>query len=258
MKKRTSWVKWLVIAMLTFILLAVIAVVALIQVLDAAKTTLPAPSTEQHEREAFIGQIGEVAREVASEHGLYASVMIAQASLESHFGTSGLASAPNYNLYGIKGAYNGKSVKMETEEDDGKGNMKTIKAHFRQYPDYQASLENYADLLAKGTSWDKNFYSGTFKMNAASYEEATAALTGSYASDSSYEHKLNELIEQYHLTAYDDAYATKQIVTAGLFDNIEDISATYNIPASLIRQWNNLKTNELKKDQQITLYVSNN
>lgn len=257
MKKRTSWVKWLVIAMMTFTLLAVIAVIAVIQILDAEKTSLPTPTDEQQTRETFIGTIGETAREVASEHGLYASVMIAQASLESHFGTSGLGSAPNYNLYGIKGQYEGQSVKLATEEDDGKGNMTTIKAHFRKYPDYQASLEDYAQLLAKGTSWDPHMYSGTFKQNASTYEEATAALTGSYATDSSYEHKLNALIEQYDLTAYDDEFAMKQTVKAGFFDNVEDIAATYHIPATLIRQWNHLTTNELKKDQQVVVYVSN-
>lgn len=257
MKKRTSWIKWLFIAMTIFILLSVIAVVAVIQILDAEKTTLPAPTSEQQTREAFIGTIGETAREVANEHGLYASVMIAQASLESHFGTSGLGTAPNYNLYGIKGHYNGQSVKMTTQEDDGKGNMKTIKAHFRKYPSYEASLEDYADLLAEGTSWDKNMYSGTFKRNAATYEEATAALTGSYATDSSYEHKLNDLIEQYDLTAYDDDYAMKQTVTTGFFDNVEDLAATYDISPTLIRQWNHLTTNELKKDQQVIVYVSN-
>lgn len=257
MKKSTSWIQWLVIGILTFMLLAVIAVIAVIQILDAEKTSLPAPTPEQQAREAFIGTIGETAREVASEHGLYASVMIAQASLESHFGTSGLGSAPNYNLYGIKGKYEGQSVKMKTQEDDGKGNMRTIKAHFRKYPDYQSSLEDYANLLAKGTSWDKNMYSGTFKGNAATYQDATAALTGSYATDSSYEHKLNALIEQYDLTAYDDEYAAKQTVTAGFFDNVEDIAATYNVPATLIRQWNHLTTNELKKDQQVIVYVSN-
>ncbi|OFK21387.1 hypothetical protein HMPREF2829_03730 [Aerococcus sp. HMSC072A12] len=55
----------------------------------------------------FIGLIGEYAREVAGTNGLYASVMIAQAILESDSGRSDLASPPYFNLFGIKGSYQG-------------------------------------------------------------------------------------------------------------------------------------------------------
>ncbi len=41
-------------------------------------------------------------RAVANSNDMYASVMIAQALLESSYGSSGLASAPNYNLFGVK------------------------------------------------------------------------------------------------------------------------------------------------------------
>lgn len=255
MKKRKSSIKWLFGSVVAFILLTICATIAIIQLFNAAKTTLPVPSSEQQLREEFIGEIGEVAREVADEHDLYASVMIAQASLESHFGTSGLGSEPNYNLYGIKGNYDGHSVKMKTQEDDGEGNLSTIKADFRKYTSYRASMEDYADLLASGTSWDKNMYAAAFKTNAATYKDATAALTGSYATDSRYHEKLNALIEQYDLTAYDTA-ATKKTVQTKFFDNVEDIAAEYNISSTLIRQWNHLTTNELKKDNQIILYIN--
>lgn len=255
MKKRKSWIKWIIGLIIASILLATCAVIAIIQIFDAAKTTLPDPTNQQQVREKFIGEIGEVAREVAAEHDLYASVMIAQASLESHFGTSGLGSEPNYNLYGIKGKYDNQSVKMKTQEDDGKGNMSTIKADFRKYPDYHASMEDYAALLAKGTSWNKDIYADTFKTNARTYQEATEALTGSYATDSSYAEKLNALIEQYDLEAYDTS-ATKKIVRAKFFDNVEDIAKEYNISETLIHQWNHLTTNELKKEDKVILYIS--
>ena len=43
----------------------------------------------------FISQIGEPARQLAQDNDLYASVMIAQAILESGSGQSGLSDAPN-------------------------------------------------------------------------------------------------------------------------------------------------------------------
>ncbi|MFX3718731.1 glucosaminidase domain-containing protein, partial [Streptococcus suis] len=55
--------------------------------------------------EEFIQEIGESARKVAKDKNLYASVMIAQAILESGSGNSKLSQKPNYNLFGIKGDY---------------------------------------------------------------------------------------------------------------------------------------------------------
>lgn len=100
--------------------------------------------------EQFIGMIGEIARDLAGENDLYASVMLAQAILESNEGKSGLASAPYFNLFGVKGKYQNESVKFETLEDDGKGNMTTLVAEFRKYPSYEASLQDYVNLLREG------------------------------------------------------------------------------------------------------------
>ena len=58
--------------------------------------------------EQFISQIGEQARELCQENDLYASVMIAQAVVESASGSSGLSCEPYNNLFGIKGAYEGQ------------------------------------------------------------------------------------------------------------------------------------------------------
>ena len=86
--------------------------------------------------ETFISQIGESARQIGQENDLYASVMIAQAILESGAGQSGLSSYPHYNLFGIKGSYAGQSAYMQTWEDDGYGNAYTINDAFRSYPSY--------------------------------------------------------------------------------------------------------------------------
>ena len=77
---------------------------------------------------SFIQTIGESARQIAAQNDLYASVMIAQAILESNSGQSKLSQAPNYNFFGIKGDYKGQSVTMQTWEDDGNGNSYTIDA----------------------------------------------------------------------------------------------------------------------------------
>lgn len=73
------------------------------------------PAQAESSQQAFINEIGNSAAAVANSNDMYASVMIAQALLESSYGSSGLASAPNYNLFGVKGSYNGQSVYMPTK-----------------------------------------------------------------------------------------------------------------------------------------------
>ena len=52
-----------------------------------------------NQTEYFISQISEPARQLAQDNDLYASVMIAQAILESGSGQSGLSGYPHYNLF---------------------------------------------------------------------------------------------------------------------------------------------------------------
>ena len=65
-------------------------------------------------------------------------------------------------------------------------------------------MQDYANLLANGTSWNPNYYAGAWKSNAASYQDATAYLTGRYATDTAYSAKLNRIIAQYGLDQYDN------------------------------------------------------
>ncbi|MFD1901897.1 glucosaminidase domain-containing protein [Enterococcus termitis] len=175
---------------------------------------------------SFVKVIGEDARQIAGENNVYASVMIAQAILESASGNSALASAPNYNLFGIKGSYKGQSANFLTSEDDGSGSMFTIRSDFRKYPSYKESLEDYVKLIRGGTDFSNSYYSGTWKTNTKSYKDATKFLTG-YATDTSYNAKLNGLIDAYDLTQYDtlkDSKTTKKAKKITLntsFDKLE-------------------------------------
>jgi len=153
--------------------------------------------------ETFIRRIGEKARAVGQKNDLYASVMIAQAILETGSGNSDLSQQPYHNLFGIKGEYKGEKVVFSTQEDDGSGNWYSIDASFKKYPSYKESFEDYAKLMKEGIDSNKEIYSGTWKANAVSYREATKSLTGVYATDTSYDQKLNAFIEEYDLTEYD-------------------------------------------------------
>ena len=159
--------------------------------------------------EEFIQTIAADAQQIAWDEGLYASMMIAQAILETGSGNSQLAQPPHHNLFGIKGSYQGKQVAFATQEDQGNGQLYTIQSAFRQYPSYKESLEDYAALLKNGISGNGSFYQAAWKENAATYQEAAKALTGRYATDTSYDKKLTALIEAYELTLYDQEPTTE-------------------------------------------------
>lgn len=146
----------------------------------------------------FIDTIGEDARELCQQSDLYASVMIAQAVVESASGSSGLSCEPYNNLFGIKGSYDGKSVRMKTQEDDGEGNLETIIAEFRKYPTMLESLEDYVGLLT-----NNSLYNPVKKSNTQSYEDACDYLQGRYATSTSYSRTLKAYIDAYDLTEYD-------------------------------------------------------
>ncbi|MGM9903954.1 N-acetylmuramoyl-L-alanine amidase [Enterococcus sp. 10A9_DIV0425] len=153
--------------------------------------------------QAFINQIGWAASEVAASNDLYASVMIAQALLESAYGTSGLSSAPYYNLFGVKGHSSQQVVYMNTQEYLN-GQWVTLNEPFRQYSSYWESFQDHANVL-RSTSFSTGdyHYAGVWKSNTTSFYDATSYLTGRYATDPNYGSKLNTLINTYNLTRFD-------------------------------------------------------
>lgn len=156
-------------------------------------------------QQQFINQIAPHAQSVANANDLYASVMMAQAILESAWGQSTLAQAPNYNLFGIKGSYNGQTVYMNTLEFLN-GQWVTKNEPFRRYPSYAESfMDNARTLRTVSFQSGVYYYAGAWKSNTTSYRDATAWLTGRYATDPNYATSLNRIIETYGLTRYDTA-----------------------------------------------------
>lgn len=161
----------------------------------------------------FIDGFAQDAQQLGLDYDLFASVLIAQAILESASGTSQLANSPHHNLFGIKGSYQGNSVVFSTMEDRGNGELYEIKAAFRSYSDYHGSMEDYVSLIRGGIQGNDTFYQAAWRSESKNYLRVTEALTGSYATDVIYHQKLNSLIAVYDLTQYDQALGTE----TGLF-----------------------------------------
>lgn len=208
----------------------------------------------------FIANIAKDARIIGDKNGIYASVMIAQAILESSSGNSTLAREPNFNLFGIKGKYQGQSIALPTLEDDGSGSMFSINANFRKYPSYKESLEDYAILIKGGTNSSSSLYAGAWKANTKNYREATAYLTGRYATDTKYNQKLNGIIEAYDLQQYDNApkiklkvRVTRHKVKAD--ETYWDLSKKYGTTITRIKELNEMDEEEYTLTPGDTLIV---
>ena len=163
----------------------------------------------QSPAQQFLNKIIPAAQQATEGKDVYTSVMIAQAALESAWGTSALSAEPNHNLFGVKGNYNGQSVNMYTLEDAGAQKYYGIYDNFRKYPSYKESMDDYVDKIINGIKGAPMFYAGAWKSRTNSYQDATRYLTGRYATDTAYYSKLNRIIEQYGLTKYDNGVVTK-------------------------------------------------
>ncbi|MBS7577325.1 MULTISPECIES: glucosaminidase domain-containing protein [unclassified Enterococcus] len=173
---------------------------------------------------SFINTIAPSAALLADANDLYASVMIAQAILETGYGQSALSQAPYYNLFGVKG----DGVVLDTLEHLD-GSYVTIKDGFAVYDSYYSSMVDYVDVLLY-TSFDgeNQYYSQVFKRNTSTYVDAVNALTGTYATDPNYGNALISVIQNYGLTAYDTpSYYAPDAYTANAAAASTSQEATY-------------------------------
>ena len=146
----------------------------------------------------FINRIAPAAQQIGREYDLYPSIIIAQAALESDWGCSTLGKAPNNNLFGVKGYFARQTVAQPTTEYDDQGHKFQVVSNFRLYASEYEALRDYAQTL------EAPLYQGVHRQNTKDYRDATRALRGRYATDPEYDRKLNQLIDTYRLTKYDD------------------------------------------------------
>jgi len=180
----------------------------------------------------FINKIAEDAIKIAHENGVYPSVMIAQAGLESNWGRSGLAQNHN-NLMGTKGAQKEKTVVLATEENIDGSNI-TVNAEFTVFDSWTESLAHYGKLLSEGIEENPTIYSGTWKENADSYQNATSWLEGRYATDSNYANKLNSTIEDFNLDRFDDVEVLSKEALNDIQVNVEPKELKLTPPKGMV------------------------
>ncbi|BDR56386.1 LysM peptidoglycan-binding domain-containing protein [Xylocopilactobacillus apis] len=209
----------------------------------------------------FLSKIAPSAQKIASENNLYASIMIAQAIIESGWGQSGLASAPNYNLFGVKGSYMGDSVSMPTYEQTPDGASYSIVAGFAKYPSYEDSMKGYVQTMLNP------LYVGAWRSTTNNYQEAARYLTGRYATAINYGDTLISMIQKYNLSVFDSkefsvdpalkgmkVSTQKQTYKIQKGDSLWGISRKFNVKLDSLLKLNNLKLDsKIFPNQVITI-----
>ena len=139
----------------------------------------------------YIGQFKEIAMHNMKEHGVPASITLAQGILESGAGTGTLCRTAN-NHFGIKchKEWNGEYVR---HDDDA------AQECFRKYNE---PAESYTDHSLFLTS--RPWYAPLFKLDKYDYKGWAYGLKkAGYATDPKYPEKLIGIIERYQLHQYD-------------------------------------------------------
>lgn len=155
----------------------------------------------QQSHTAFIKKISPYAVELGQTYGVLPSITIAQAILESDWGSSTLASQYN-NYFGIKGDDPSNTKVLQTKEYTD-GQWVTINGRFRVYSDFRESMKDHTKLLVNGTSWNSQQYKQV--LQSKDYIDAAVALQADgYATDPGYTSKIIRIIQKYNLKKYDE------------------------------------------------------
>jgi len=172
----------------------------------------------------FIKLIAEAAQADMKTSGILASVTIAQACLESAYGTSELAVMAS-NLFGMKAVlsgntwaseWDGSTYTKETKEQDTAGNEYTITAAFRKYQSLAQSINDHSDYLLGAMNGNNLRYAGL--SGCTNYRTAAQIIkAGGYATDTAYVDKLCAIIESNNLAQYDGGKTMKICLDAGHF-----------------------------------------
>lgn len=106
----------------------------------------------------FVEKIGKLAMADMKKTGILASVTVAQACLESGYGTTDLARNAN-NLFGMKctlsgntwqSVWDGRSKYTKiTKEEYTPGVITNVKADFRKYPNIEKSINDHSFILRR-------------------------------------------------------------------------------------------------------------
>lgn len=206
------------------------------------KTTKPevtikdTPEVYASPTEEYIAIYSDKAQDEMRDHGIPASITLAQGILESGSGKGRLAAQAN-NHFGIK-CHDWKGEKIYHDDDKSQ-------ECFRKYRNSLRSFDDHSKFLT-----GRKRYAKLFELAPGDYQGWAKELRkAGYATDRRYPQKLISLIERYQLYRFDnDVLGTttvndKHTVVKG--DTLYSLSKKYNISVDTLKSLNSLESNDL-------------
>ena len=149
------------------------------------------PAEYKITRPEYIEKYKDIAIREMQEHGIPASVTLAQGLLESDAGNSALAVYAN-NHFGIK-CHKDWTGKTYIKDDDRRDEC------FRKYNHAEESFDDHSEFLR-----ERNRYSFLFELRKTDYKGWAEGLKeAGYATDPGYAKRLIKIIDDYKLFQYD-------------------------------------------------------
>lgn len=164
---------------------------------------------------AFISAIAPLIEKEGKKRGYkVVSVAIAQACIESAYGTSSLGYI-YHNYFGMKcgSSWKGKSVNMKTKEEYTVGNLTTIRDNFRAFETMEKGVSGYYDFISASRY-------ANLKTATTAEQYAQNLKADGYATSSTYVNTLLKTVKTYGLTKYDAQTANtgKNVVVCPYFE----------------------------------------
>ncbi|MEC7983724.1 MAG: glucosaminidase domain-containing protein [Myxococcota bacterium] len=150
-------------------------------------------------RGEFLWSIAPAALISAKKNGIYPSVVLAQAILESGWGTSNLTVNHN-NLFGVKAPRGKNSVEITTIESVN-GKKVYQKATFRRFTSWDDSIAYHGRLLGG------SHYYAFAKPIARSGAHYLELIAPRYASQPGYAKYVQAILAEYNLDMWDEHFA---------------------------------------------------
>jgi flagellum-specific peptidoglycan hydrolase FlgJ len=235
----------------------------------AKTTTTPKQKTEENEVidattkvttssdnvRNYINTFSETAKKNMREHGIPASITLAQGILESGAGKGRLCVEAN-NHFGIK-CHTGWTGPSITHDDDA------LQECFRKYSDPNDSYRDHSLFLTS-----RSRYASLFKLDKGDYQGWAKGLRAAgYATDPKYPDKLISLIERYQLYMYDNEVLEREnlksfqnsntvvsnetLYTVQQGDTLYSLSRKFNLSVDELKRLNNMSDNNLAIGQQL-------
>jgi flagellar protein FlgJ len=161
----------------------------------AGNSGIPVASPE--EQSSFITEMWPAAQEAGQQLGVDPHNLIAQAALETNWGTHVPRSASgrsSNNLFGIKAGsqWTGDSVAAGTQEYEN-GTAVSVTGEFRAYESPTASFKDYVALLRSNPR-----YAAALNTGSNTHAFASALQQGGYATDPDYANKVTAIAASVH------------------------------------------------------------